>query len=239
MSWWSRVTAVIIVCPAALMNIVPETRRKTVLDILGMIIGVKLSFVVDIRIIKNVSFKATKAFWCCHRHVLRLSLAPLVSFTNSFYIFKTNFQCTIHSFWIMGIGINQAYAEHKLMKTFTKYIHFLQSELNILYGVQKISAFIHTFWNWGGRRNISLSQLFPRWSQRSTLLCPTQHWPTFTAQPFKCHLVSWPVVLKHFHSYFSIWEWYSGNGSVGGSPDMWIWSRMDSGPLRASDSHLW
>ena len=188
MSWWSRVTAVIIVCPAALMNIVPETRRKTVLDILGMIIGVKLSFVVDIRIIKNVSFKATKAFWCCHRHVLRLSLAPLVSFTNSFYIFKTNFQCTFHSFWNMGIRINQAYAEHKLMKTFTKYIHFLQSELNILYGVQKISAFIHTFWNWGGRRNISLSQLFPRWSQRSTLLCPTQHWPTFTALPFKCHL---------------------------------------------------
>ena len=107
------------------------------MDILGMIIGVKLSFVVDIRIIKNVSFKATKAFWCCHRHVLRLSLAPLVSFTNSFYIFKTNFQCTIHSFWIMGIGINQAYAEHKLMKTLTKYFHFLQSELNILYGVQK------------------------------------------------------------------------------------------------------
>ena len=220
MSWWSRATAVIIVCPAALMNIVPETRSKKVLDILRMITGVKLIFVVNISIIKNVSFKATKALWCCHQHVLRLCLAPLVSFTKSFHIFKTVFQCTCVQFTLFGIwALELIRLMHKKS--------------------QKISAFIHTLWNWGGRRNISLSQLFPRWSQRSTLLCPTQHWPTFTAQPFKCHLVSWPVVLKHFHSYFSIWEWYSGNGSVGGSPDMWMWSKMDSGPLRASDSHLW
>ena len=45
--------------------------------------------------------------------------------------------CTIHSFWNMGIGIIQVYAQNKLMKVFTKHIYFLQSEINILYGVQK------------------------------------------------------------------------------------------------------
>ena len=52
---------------------------------------------------------------------------------NSFSVYM----CTIHSFWNMSIRINQAYAQHKLMKVFTKYIYFLQSELNILCGVQK------------------------------------------------------------------------------------------------------
>ena len=41
----------------------------------------------------------------------------------------------IYSFWNMGIRINQAYSQHKLMKVFTKYIYFLQSELNILFVV--------------------------------------------------------------------------------------------------------
>ena len=62
---------------------------------------------------------------------------------NSFSVYM----CTIHSFWNMSIRINQAYAQHKLMKVFTKYIYFLQSELKILYGVQKNQRFIHTLWN--------------------------------------------------------------------------------------------
>ena len=43
------------------MNIVPETRSKTVLDIVRMIIGVKLIFLVDISLIKECVFQGNKS----------------------------------------------------------------------------------------------------------------------------------------------------------------------------------